>query len=54
MEHRNLKDNVLSEQRAREPEREAGMPLTVADAFPAHPLSNILRQQRAETHLRLS
>ncbi len=54
MEHHNLKDNALSEQRAREPEREAGMPLTVADAFTVLLLSNILRQQWAETHFGLS
>lgn len=53
MEHRNLKDNALSEQRAREPERGRDASYR-GRCFHCAPLSNILRQQQAETHFGLS
>lgn len=50
MEHRNLKDNTLSEQWAQEPQRGRGERNRDCRHFHCTALSNILRQQSAETH----
>lgn len=50
MEHRNLKDNTLSEQWAQEPQRGRAERNGDSRHFPCKGLSSILRQRRAETH----
>lgn len=50
MEHRNLKDNTLSEQWAQEPRRGRAERNGDSRHFPCKGLSSILRRRRAETH----
>lgn len=50
MEHRNLKDNTLSEQWAQEPQRGRAERNGDSRHFHCKALSSILRRRRAETH----